>query len=93
MASYTTKFSINETAYLIDADALNIVAVRIATVYLNHAAGTADASIAYSVAFPSTAMTARSSRYDEASLMYLEEAKAKVLELINQRTSDIESLK
>ena len=93
MASYTTKFSINDTAYLIDVEALNIIPVRINIVYLNHAAGAAEPTIAYSVVFSSSSATVRPSKYDESALMYLEEAKVKTLELLNQRTSDIESLK
>ncbi len=93
MASYDTKFSLNDTAYLVDTAALNVVPATVTCVYLNHAAGQADPSIAYGVAFYNTTGIIRKTKYDESDLMYLEEAKSAVVDLLNQRTSDIESLK
>lgn len=93
MASYTTKFSINDTAYLVDATSLNIVPAIISTIYLNHAVGNANPVIAYGVTFSNSSLVIRQTKYAESDLMYLEEAKAKAVELLNQRTAEIESLR
>jgi hypothetical protein len=91
MSSYTTKFSLNDTAYFVDSVSLNVVSGVVSAVYITHTT-MATAIIAYGLTFPTTSTRSRT-KYNETDLYYLEEAKAQALELLSQRTSDIESLR
>ena len=90
MSSYTTKFSLNDTAYFVDSTTLNVVSGTVRSIYVidNYLTPT---EIAYSLSFSGNYSRSKT-KYTEDELYYLAEAKAQVLVLLAQRTSDIESL-
>jgi hypothetical protein len=92
MASYTTKFSVNDTAYVVDSSTMNVYPGTIVAIYLNHFVSSSAPTIAYEIKFFNESIIVRKSKYNESELYYVEEAKATLIELLNQRTADTESL-
>lgn len=89
MSTYTTKFSINDTAYFVDSRELDIIPMTIIGIYITETP-LPPSLISYHVRFVKD--YAGSSKYNESNLMYLEEAKAKLAILLSERQVQISNL-
>lgn len=91
--SYVTKFNLNDTAYFVDPVTLNIIYGVITDVYIHHSQYIVPL-IAYTIRFDNiTTIIQNKTKYNEAELFYLEEAKIEVNNLISKRETDIGNLR
>ena len=89
MGQYNTKFNLNDTAYFVDSNSLNIVSGIITDVYIHHSQVIVPL-VAYILRF--TNVIQNKTKYNENELFYLEEAKTEVSNLLSKRESDIGNL-
>ena len=91
--SYVTKFNLNDTAYFVDPVTLNIIYGTITDIYI-HDTTLSPTIIAYTIRFDNiTTIIQNKTKYNEAELFYLEEAKIEVNNLISKRETDIGNLR
>jgi hypothetical protein len=90
MASYTTKFSLNDTVYIVDRDSLNIFPATIISISLSENL-ISPTKIAYYVRFIND--FAGRNQYNEDELYFVEEAKAILVQLLSERSADIANLR
>lgn len=93
MAVYTTKFSLNDTAYLVDPSTLRMISGVVGAIYI-HDINASNIEIDYSLRFSGTGIPtsiASKTRYAEDDLYFLEEARLQAITLLNNRTTEIES--
>jgi hypothetical protein len=89
MSNYVTKFSLNDTAYIVDKDTVNVIPAVI--IAINVAENLmAPAKISYQVRYVSD--YAGRSQYAESDLYFVAEAKAAVIQLLSERSAEIANL-
>lgn len=91
MATYSTKFSIGDTAYFTNPLTLNIVHASILDIYIHESNISSDVKISYRVRYISD--YSGKNLLEESSLFYLEEAKARIAQLLSERATDVANLR
>ena len=89
MADYITKFNVGDTAYLVDAATLAIVSLGVLDTYV-HEATIMPTKISYRCRYISK--FAGKNLFNESELLYKEEAKALLAQLLSEKESEISNL-
>jgi hypothetical protein len=91
MATFVSKFNINDTAYVVNADTFTLDTVVITDIYIRQSLTFPGGTTTYLVSYRGRT-TGSIKDFDEAVLYYLDEAKAALGILISARSTQIGSM-
>lgn len=91
MANYVTKFNINDTAYSVNLQTLNLEPVVITDIRIRQAVNLPSSPLPYTISYRGRTSSLKQDFY-ESDLYFLDEAKVALGILLSQRTSDIGSM-
>lgn len=93
MADYTTKFSLRETAYLLNKAQLDLIPVVITDIYVHMSSSSGSVSVITYKAKYATPNTPGKTVFRESELFYLEQGKAEIQKSLSDRAAVIEGLR
>lgn len=91
MATFVSKFNVNDTAYVVNADILNLDTVVITDIRIRQSLTLPNGINSYVVSYRGRT-TGSQKDFNESELFYLDEAKAQLGDLISQRNAKLGSM-